>query len=490
VTATFALLVPDRTEPSATPRPPLNARSPGTLTKPRMSWGVWYFKIFMALLAISLPAAWIFTGYYGYGLSEGLSFFADDGWCQVGTESMGVHCFGDFAALYHNISSPDLWNPKSPLGTPYPPSSLLPGRLATWVGSTTGGFQTARDLYLASLAMAMLVPAVWVAWGRFWSTGPYVLVILGLGTAPFLIVMDRGNSTGFVVAPLMLSAIFLVRRETGRMAVMIAICALLKPQFLVLLLLLLAYRKYRQTLLTLLSVGTLSLLSFVVSSNNPIASFKGWLEIVGRYSGYQSVEQAYPYNLSLIRSVMVINDSLHAIGRGAIDSATRTSLAEALVGANQWIATVVLVVVVVVVWTRGRRANPVYLIVLVLSVAAILPGVSYAYYLCVFTVPLALVLKHPETTSRHVQQVLFHGLLDTNAGQGSRLGTVSTGFFLALLALLMVPLFIPIDSIGSTFIGSSQSASVGLVQSMWGVALVLLFAISLVQVARPQLRRL
>ena len=106
------------------------------------TWGHRYVGISLILVSLCLPAMWYFAGYHGEDFNKLLSFRMDDGWCVKGVESIGSHCFGDYAIFGHmdegQFWDPDSQSPQSP--TSYPPLSLVPMlAFLTWVGSREAG---------------------------------------------------------------------------------------------------------------------------------------------------------------------------------------------------------------------------------------------------------------------------------------------------------------------------------------------------------------
>ncbi len=214
------------------------------------SWSSFYVNFAIVTLGLCLPVIWVWFGYLGLSFNASLSFFVDDGWCVKGVQSIGSHCFGDYAALDDGLAAGNLWDPASPFATRYPPIAWLPSILSAEFGDLVGSWSAGRNLFLILLAVSLLTPALWVARGHWLRRGPTALVILGIAAAPFLIVLDRGNSVGLVVAPLLGVGLAYVRADFSKMLAFITICALLKPQLILLVLLFLVYRKYSYVVAT------------------------------------------------------------------------------------------------------------------------------------------------------------------------------------------------------------------------------------------------
>ena len=186
------------------------------MKRPTPSWGNRYVGIALVLLGLCLPAIF-YAGYLGLSVNVLLSFHIDDGWCAKGIQSIGQHCFGDYAGMNAALKTGGhFWNPKLPTATAYPPLALLPPLAFTYLGRLAGSFALGRDLFLALLAGSLLVPAFWVARRKLWDRGPISYLTIGIATAPFLVILDRGNTTGLILVPLLGVGIAYANGQRGK----------------------------------------------------------------------------------------------------------------------------------------------------------------------------------------------------------------------------------------------------------------------------------
>ena len=137
---------------------------------------------------------------------------------------------------------------------------LLFGLPAKWLGAPRLGLIG----YLLALTIAVLSPAVWAARGARGLERVVVFVALGAAAIPAWAVIDRGNSTGFVVPIALVFLVALRRRRWGLVTIMVVLAALVKPQFAVLAVALLAARQWRLGGLALAGVAISNIAAYLL----------------------------------------------------------------------------------------------------------------------------------------------------------------------------------------------------------------------------------
>jgi hypothetical protein len=441
------------------------------------TWSDRYVGLATLLVALCFPAIWVYSGYKGFSFNASLSFFVDDGWCVKGVESFSSHCFGDYAVIDEGLAAEKFFGP-SPTASFYPALAWVPTILALRFGELVGDPNVGRNLFLVLLACSLLDPAVWAARGSFSRRAPLTFLLIGLGSAPFLIVLDRGNSTGLLVAPLLGLAISYATGNFRRMLIFIVICSLLKPQMILLVLLFLVYKKYGYLIATVaISVAT-TLAGFATFPSTFPQNIEGWLTTVTKYSGYQTIDALYPYNLGLGRTLLTLSDFLQL--RAILGESARADLVVWLQAHNSLLVIALLVIVASAIMLRKPGSNLVFPVVAVLSVAVMAPGVAYSYYVALFLVPAAMILRDPkDDLAKLSNRDRWTGMLDGPDSSGRWAGPFAKSVLVAGLALLLAPLVVALPSFtGLPTNAPNPSAAIGLIQVLYGPILLLLLLVS------------
>ena len=271
-------------------------------------------------------------------------------------------------------------------------------------------------------------------------------LIIGIATAPFLVILDRGNTTGLLVAPLLGVAVAYMDGHQERMLILIIVCALLKPQMILLVLLFLVYRRYSYLVLAVaVSVG-LTLAGFFLFPGSVLTNATNWFHLLRGYQD-QATSSPYPYNLGVGQSVLTIFDLSHV--ESLTGEASRTELASRLSLHGNVLTVFIVVLTVVMLLLRGHQSNRLYPLLAVCILIAIAPQTSYSYYLALLLVPAAFVLRDPRDASASTQHRRRVGPESSTRIPclDSRWDRVSRWSLILGLALVLTPLVIPISSI-------------------------------------------
>ena len=149
--------------------------------------------------AVSGAVYCVLTQYFFVDVLSSLTYQPNDCFPNWATK-LGRHCFNDYG-MFALVGV--LPNPWEPYRTAYPAGGLVPLMIfaspAAWLHAPRLGLFG----YLLALTIAVFTPAVWAARGARGLERVVVFVALGAAAIPAWVVIDRGNSVGFV-APIAL----------------------------------------------------------------------------------------------------------------------------------------------------------------------------------------------------------------------------------------------------------------------------------------------
>lgn len=421
-----------------------------TPTRPRGTrWAQVYISLSVVLLAAGLVSIWVASSYEQLTPSELVSFHLDDSWCVKGQESWGVHCFGDFA-IADELFAGDAWNSGFGFVASYPAAAWLPSLAIVRIGEASGIARLGVTIFVVLSAVALSVPALWAGW-RAWTTkAPLALAVLGLATAPLLMTLDRANTMALVVPFLGLVAIGYVRKNYLLVGAGIVAAALLKPQMAILGVLLLADRRYRDLAVTAVTTAVLTVAGFLAFPRYFPENVRGWLTAISGYSGSQSVDVVYPYNLGVARSLLTVVD---LTGLGALLGTPGRDGLVAWLQANGTLLGALAVVVgaAVVVLARSllTRAWTVFLAVAMVIFAS---STVYLYYASMLVVVAAMIIRDPTSAADGADHE-WSGALDPGARPspvrwGEKVGSAT---LVVGVALVMAPVVLPVTLLGDGF---------------------------------------
>ena len=118
-------------------------------------WGDRLVGLLILGLVLAVPLMWV-SAYFGVRPDESLSFWANDGWCDVVTQGVGVHCFGDYRVPVAAALSDAPWSgADAPI--PYPAIGMVPYAIAGLLQKTSLGSDGALAMYLFAMCLMMLM---------------------------------------------------------------------------------------------------------------------------------------------------------------------------------------------------------------------------------------------------------------------------------------------------------------------------------------------
>jgi hypothetical protein len=349
--------------------------------------------------AVSVATGFVLAQYYSVDVISSLIVFVPDDCYLDWPTRVGRHCFSDYSITVSIGMVPNPWEPY-PLYLPpdfqpthfnYTAAGMVPHMIFGFLGKWVGAPRLGLFGYQLVLTIAAFTPAVWAARGARGLERVVVFVACGVVAIPAWVVIDRGNSVGFVAPIGLVFLVALCRRRWGLVTIMVVLAALVKPQFAVLAVALFAARQWRS--------GGIAVAGAVVGN---IAAYALWPRgfpqtitesihnTLGYGNGGSRAAAVANSNVSFTKALLMVPDGIKARETGG------TIPDDFLAGPRSLLGYAVLALVVVFVVALGRRMPPVTGGIVLLATASLFPALTNPYYL-VFVLPVAaLVVRDPD----------------------------------------------------------------------------------------------
>lgn len=428
-----------------------------------------------SIAAYSLTVATIilFREYFDLPYLPSISFRVEDGWCSPTTEGVGNHCFGDFQDIYSKDPlSP--WDWIAPFS--HPPLSHMVQQAFGFLGTFSGSKRLALGLWLTFSAAVLLVPAAWAMRDGTRIQKAAIFVVLGLGSLPVLVTLDRANSV-FLLVGLSFGMAWSISRNYLAWAVSFAVCAsLIRPQAIFLAMAFLAIGRARLFFLSLALSGVGLVLSFVIYPGDRLGNFLQWTKNLTSYQDYSSVFNDQVPNLSALRAIVYLENQVTSLAWRSlpIDGPTSSAPpASILAGFSHlslvYSGTMALIVLLAGLLMHRRRQQlslPTLLLIPSLLILLV-PQTSFIYYASLLLVPYAFMSRSSGFRVPHTTFIL-----------GLRSGIART--LLVITSVLAVVAFVPLFIPSSLVLGLEVVPSVSIGAQLIGpVALLTLVMILL-----------
>lgn len=415
---------------------------------------------------ISLPSIFVATGYFAVQWPSQLVFKSADGWCDATTQGIGQHCFGDFSDMYFRGSIEPWARHSVPLA--HPPLSVFVQDTFGRLGEALGDPRLGLALWLVVIGMCVLLPILWVTRATKAPERWMVILLAGAATTPMLSALDRGNSAPLAIPALLWFSMSFAKGRNRSAVLAIVLASLIRPHLLVLAILFLM----RRDALNLLRAVTLSIvgivLGFAMYPGNRFDNVAEWIVNMMQYGIYRSPLLPFPQSIGSARSTVLVGEFLwtRVLGRepqapkrvfraDEAPAATVLDFAAQHRSALLIALAVALCAVLVLFWIRGHRLSTLALVSAGCMVPAVLPSVSFAYYLTFLLVPLALLF------STSAEQQRFFG------SAPAWLEKSTQWVFTAAMTLTLVPTALPLSLLIPVPTYRGANLFVGLVGPTW-----------------------
>lgn len=321
---------------------------------------------FLTPLASSYLALWViavvaFTTYSNSDFVPSISAVVADSWCEVGRESIGVHCFSDYSItdeIYFtpfSFSQPITW-------------FLV---LFHWLGMYLGQ-RLALILYLVTLFTSILAPFVSIARRKnqdYWWLFPIFVL-----SAPVLVTLDRANSIGLAVAPLFYFLRSLHEKNFLFANSLLVLLVAIRPQLMILVLLMFVLKQWKSAVLVMFTSVAVYFSSILLEPGSFGESMERFMSRLSGFSGYQDLTNPHPINISLSRSAVTLMDLFGLIERGSRVPNLLLQLERPL-----FVSTVCILLLLV--WRAlGKRIDIGRFALLLIFVPMLFPSTVFFYY--------------------------------------------------------------------------------------------------------------
>jgi hypothetical protein len=208
---------------------------------------------------------------------------------------------------------------------------------------------------------------------------------LTLFAPPILMVLDRGNTVGFLVPLLVWYFQALRKGRNSQIVVAVALMSIIKPHFGVLVIALFLSGKVLVGLKSALMVGIVNVLPFLIIWGNEFLTYMNqWLLVFFGYQGVSSPSNPFPTNISFSHSSLIIATGLN--NSGLADFTLFLSWVEKGYGLIGFAVGVMLLLMVLVFRLSLTQTQ---ISILVVSCISLLSGTTFLYY-AVFVIPVLL----------------------------------------------------------------------------------------------------
>jgi hypothetical protein len=347
--------------------------------------------------AVAIATGFVLAQYYSVDALSSLIFVPDD--CYLNwAMKVGRHCFSDYTMPVTFGMRDNPWLPY-PVYTHtgfklaynnYPAAGMVPQLLFGVLGKWLGAPQLGLFGYQLALTVACFTPGVWAARGALGLERLVVFLACGFAAIPAWMTIDRGNSVGFAVPVMLVFLVALSRQRWGLVAIMVVLAALVKPQFVVLVVVLFAARQWRPAGIALGGVLLSNVAAYALWPRDFPETITESIHNTFGYGAGSFQASIANFNVSFAKGLLSLPDSIKAQEAGG-------KVPDGFLAApRSMIGYAVLLLVVVSILILGRRIAPVMAGIVLLATASLFAALSLPYYL-VFALPVAaLVVRDPD----------------------------------------------------------------------------------------------
>lgn len=261
-------------------------------------------KYFAFTAGASAILFWFVLSYFENDAADLLVYPGNDAHCLIPQESIGLHCFGDYASIRFG----SIFDSPNPPGNVYPPSTrvfLLPFHLV----DSILGFRWGLLSFIFVSVIALLLPIFFVTRNSSILIKVCMRLLLGFFTLPFVFTIDRGNPIALAIPGIffyLVGKLEIVKLSHASLILFLISAVSIKPQFIGLVLLSLLLRAYKDFLKeALVGLGVI-FVPFVLYGRESLNELQRWIHTTAEWSKSLSLSKNYPSNFSFARGLEFI----------------------------------------------------------------------------------------------------------------------------------------------------------------------------------------
>jgi hypothetical protein len=224
---------------------------------------------------------WVFVvlgiaihGYMGNTWTEVQSFKVNDGWCEIGIQGIGNHCFGDFGLPYFRGLRDSTYLPDNFAAANTPVTAALFEFLRLIP------YNWALGAYLLMLASCVCIPFLWKTEIGPLSVRLQLAGLCGLLTSGGISALDRGNHVLMLIPLLFFFVQSIENEKWARAAVYLTAIALLKFWGIIFIIALIARGKWLLAALASTATGVISLVTIAFFPGSVLNSVGSMISMV------------------------------------------------------------------------------------------------------------------------------------------------------------------------------------------------------------------
>ena len=412
-------------------------------------------SIFGSLISFGTLTMVAAASYFGFRPLEMLSFRSLDEGCDQVTSGIGNHCFSDYQGPLFLAGESNPWI----FGHSYPPVSMLPHIIFNLIRKSFIGPEWSMYLWLILGIGSIIFPMVAAFKSKFRNNYLLALSIpISLFSTAGLTSFDRGTSAVFATPFLYLAAKEYLNSNPKKVLIWVTIASFVRPQFILLAFFLLALRAYKYFLASIGLLLSSIFIGFAIWPGDRKLHFQSWLTMLTGYDQYASSSADWPINISAGKSFSrILSFFEQKFPSHEIFSSLNTWTLTNFKNVGIFIGLLVFLLILI----TGNTMSKSIVVTITLLSPALIPGVSWSYYLIVL-IPISALIVSANSEGQ--------GMLDTD----QKLNLQAKLHILITVALVLSPLALPY-LFEPNKVSVYDSDYTSLIAQFWGPLLVVLF---------------